>query len=98
MANHLECTSGGAGPTANGVWCVNQANGFDVTIKNVGDVTVYIGSVNPEGETGVSPYSGFPLLPGERITVPNPVSSAHRVGFNTDSGTANLRIMQVVAD
>lgn len=98
MANHLETTSSGAGPTSAGVWCVSQANGFDVTIQNVGDVTVYIGSVDPTGSTGVSTYSGFPLRPGETITVPNPASTTYRVGFNTESGSAQLRLMQVVAD
>jgi hypothetical protein len=98
MTYRIEAHSGGAGPTADGVWCLNAGNDFDVMIRNVGNVTVFIGPVDPNGSTGVDTNSGYPLLPGETITVPNPASASHRVGFSTEEGHANFRILTVVTE
>ena len=98
MGNRIDAFGVGASTQAAGVGCLSPGNGFDVLIKNVGDVTVYIGQVDPNETTGVSPYTGYPLLPNESITVPNPVGSTHRVGFNTASGNTQLKILTVSAD
>jgi len=66
-------------------------------VKNVGENTVYVGHVRHDSTDPVNINASYPLAPGESVLVPGFDSASggaiRTVGFNTASGTSNVRIL-----
>lgn len=92
MTVHIDAISIGAG--SSGQYYYNNPNPTPVLVKNVGDITAYIGGVDStNGSSVVDPNGGFPLLPGETREFPAQTNTNYRLGFNTASGSTSLRVL-----
>lgn len=69
-------------------------NSEPLLVRNIGLNTVYVGRVQLSGSDTV--YQGYPIYPGESVSVPNALGTdTYCAGFNTDSGSSELRILGV---
>lgn len=67
-----------------------------VLIRNIGENTAYLGTVNVNSSTqGVDISSAYPLHPGESCTVPaySDTTGTYFLAANTDGGTSELRFL-----
>lgn len=73
--------------------------GAPFLVKNFGRNIVYVGRIPRNSPGTVFPLSGYPLLPGEEVTVPaydtELAGSTYTVGFNTESGASVVRILDL---
>jgi hypothetical protein len=98
MTYRIEAVSQGVRTPSDGQYQYETSTRDVILVKNVGDVTVYIGSVLKTGSDTISDSSGYPLLPNESMEVPGLASTdTYVLAFNTAAGEggSTLRILAI---
>jgi hypothetical protein len=65
-------------------------------VKNTGDGTVYVGRATRSNSDPVNLNTAFPLDPGQSVELPahdDADTSTYTWGFNTSSGTSQVRVL-----
>lgn len=95
---YINAINNGVGTAVAGQYQYSSNSRTPVTFKNVGEVTVYIGSVpKSSGTATIDTQAGYPLLPGQVIELPGLLASdSHIYAFNTAVANSALRIVSLI--
>lgn len=99
---YLDFVNIGVNPASSGQYRYATNTRSLVLVKNIGTVTVYIGSTETSnGSATVSSSQGYPLAPGESVKVPGLLTSdGYQLSFNTASGQLGgvIRVLALTND
>jgi hypothetical protein len=68
-----------------------------VLLTNIGEDTVYLGTVDNTSTSQLVGPNAYPLRPGETVSIPPVSDDADRyyLAANTDGGTSEIRFLHV---